>query len=126
MTRASRSTQPRCLHFATSRIEFERKYPGYFFCNKCDNVYDDFILTPKSNYKRNIDSRTYKCLAKYDNFISPSQLKSKSFILKNDDDDDIDDIDDTNSVCDSTYVETNRNVNRQKYICYADRKSLYT
>ena len=123
VTRTSRSTKPRCLHFASSRIEFERKYPDHFFCNKCDNVYNDFILTPHFNFKRNIDSNLYKCVATHDNFISPSQLKPKSFLLKNDVDNDDDDFDDINIDNDSNSVETNHAAKKSRNTHY-DRKSL--
>ena len=123
ITRATRLTKPQCLHFTSPRIEFEQKYPDHFFCNKCDNVYNDYILTPLSNHKRNINSRVYKCVATHDNFISPSQLKPKSFLLKNDADDDDDDYDDINIDNDSNSVETNHAAKKSRNTHY-DRKSL--
>ena len=57
VTRASSSTRPRCLHFATSHIEFEHKCPDHFFSKICDNIYNDYIVIPLSNHKRNIDGQ---------------------------------------------------------------------
>ena len=60
-------------------------------------------------------------VARHDNFIAPSQLKPKSFLLKNNNDDDIDD---TLNVCDSTSVETNHAVKKAKHT-HHDCNSLY-
>ena len=63
-------------------------------------------------------------MATHDNFISPSQLKPKSLLLKNDvDDDDDDDIDDIHIDWDSNSAETNHAVKRSKNTHF-DRKSL--
>ena len=118
VTRSSRTTKPRCLHFASSKTEFEQKYPDHFFCSKCENIYNDFILTPQNNFKRNVNSRAYYCVATHDNFITPTHLKSVFCRLKIDDDDDNDnDSDDSN-------IETLPLVKKQKMNTHYKRKSL--
>ena len=60
-------------------------------------------------------------MATHDNFITPSQLKPKSLLLKDDGDDDVND---TLIVCDGTSVKTNYTVNKPKHAHY-DHSSPY-
>jgi hypothetical protein len=82
ISRASRNSKPRCLHFTPSRAEFEDKYPDHFFCTECDNLYQTWVVlgaTPRHK----VTNRQYLCTATHDNFIRPSQLKPVSHYLIN-------------------------------------------
>jgi hypothetical protein len=122
-TRATRNTKPRCLHFAPSPTEFQHKYPHHFFCGKCDNLYQKWVIDG-ADYRCNVDSARYMCEATHQNFIRPTQLKPVSYYLINDDDDDDDDVisidsyygdgdDDDDGDGDGDDVNNNNNNNNQ-------------
>jgi hypothetical protein len=73
-SRATRNTKPRCLHFAPSRAEFQQKYPDHFFCSKCENLYQTWVIDGADD-SCHVDSSRFMCEATHDNFISPSQLR---------------------------------------------------
>ena len=49
-SRDTLNTKPRCLHFASSPSEFYSRYPDHFFCAKCDNVYQKFVVEGDANW----------------------------------------------------------------------------
>ena len=93
-SRATRNTKPRCLHFASSPSEFQYKYPDHFFCAKCDNLYQKFVVEGDAN-QCSVHSRRFLCEASHENFIFPSQLKPIPSRLLDVMDDDYDSYDDS-------------------------------
>ena len=64
----------RCLHFAPSHAEFQHKYPDHFFCSKCDNVYQKWVIEGDAD-RCSVDSSRFMCEATHEDFLFPSQLK---------------------------------------------------
>jgi hypothetical protein len=75
LPRATRHSQPCCLHYGFDRGAREILYPDYFFCGNCD-AYVEAML--HGSYKKLIkkDSANFICQADHSNFIFPSTKKS--------------------------------------------------
>ena len=72
--RRGKPIKVRCLHLAPSRAEFQQKYPDHFFCSKCENLYQTWVIDGADD-SCHVDSSRFMCEATHDNFISPSQLR---------------------------------------------------
>ena len=74
LERATRSTNPTCLHFGLELEVRQFLYPNHFFCAHCDDFVDAMIHgSNKKAIKR--DSRRFICRGQHTNFIAPTTLK---------------------------------------------------
>ena len=72
--RRGKPIKVRCLHLAPSRAEFQQKYPDHFFCSKCENLYQTWVIDGADD-SCHVDSSRFMCEATHENFIGPTQLR---------------------------------------------------
>ena len=68
--RRGKPIKVRCLHLAPSRAEFQQKYPDHFFCSKCENLYQTWVIDGADD-SCHVDSSRFMCEATHENFIFP-------------------------------------------------------
>ena len=81
LERATRGSNPTCLHFGIDTDARRARYPDYFFCSNCDRWAIDYIISENRN-RMSRNSQAYRCKAQHTSFITPTTKIKQHFCLK--------------------------------------------
>jgi hypothetical protein len=72
LERATRGSDPACLHFGIDTDAHQVPYPNYLFCSNSDKWVDDCNIFCENRKKMSRNSKAYKSKAQGTLFISPT------------------------------------------------------